>query len=487
MNSTSISNSQAFMWNHFARIFDYGITYLLSIILARTLLPDEYGNYITLLSFATTVIIFVGLGIDESLNKFIPQTDKNSRSSYLKFLFFVRLISLCTAIFLIALFNNAIKDFLHINNGTYLLAILVVYIFSQSLTNFFINYHTAELRTKTIFIINASIKFSLIAGCLFVIYLDGSVLNLFLVIATLSLFSFIIYFALNNRFLFYKTNFQYYKNVMRFSLIVWLNALLAMILGRYSDILLINYLLNEPRLTGYYEIAFSVCLILEYIFTIGFMGVGLSMLSKASLLGNDNLNTLRIKLIKYHQISVIPVGVFLYVYAHEIIPFIFSEKYNEAVPLLRTYLVFTLFVVGILGSGTNVGALLSIGKEKFSLFPRIIIGTSNLLVNIYVIPHYGISAAILVTGIAYSLTYLSDFIFITRFVGFRYDFLFLTKTVIVISLSLGFVLTVSYFIDFHFIFKGIIMTVLVISGYYLFKLDNELNQRIKKLLLGIIK
>lgn len=471
------SRSQAFLWNHISRIVDYGITYLLSIILARILAPEDYGVYVALFSFGATMIIVANFGIDESLNRFIAPLNTESRKSSVKFLFLLRMAFLSFICLLIVLFSSQIKHFLGISNGTLILGVIVVYIFSQSMTNFYINYHTAEMRTKSIFFINVTVKLLVLASIPAVLAFSTEVIYPLSVIAFFSLVSFLVYLFINKDVFGTPFDSRASKSIINFSAVLWFNALLTMILGRYSDILLINYFVEETKWASYYDIAFSICIILEYIFTIGFMGVGLSMLSKAASESKQALNNLRLKLIKYHQLSVLPAGVFLFIFANEIVPLVFSAKYNEAIPLLRIYLVFTIIVVSFLGSGTNVGALSAIGKQKLTLITRLVIGVSNLVLKIFIVKEYGALGVIWVTGIAYLLTYSVDFILASKYIGFSYDFIFLIKTILISAIAAGVTYAITAGFDLNAVFGGIIMAFIVLSGYFIIKLDNDLNGR----------
>lgn len=459
---------------------------MLSIILARTLSPDSFGIYVALISFAATMIIIANFGIDESLNRFIAPLDSNSRKSSTKFLFLIRMLFLSSICLLLFIFNNQINGFLGIQNESLLFEIIILYIYAQSMTNFFINYHTAELRTRSIFFINVGVKFLVILSILIVLAHNTKVVYLLAIISFFSLVSFLLYLIINKDIFGHPLNSTNYKSVLNFSAIIWLNALLTMVLGRYSDILLINYFIKETKWSGFYEIAFSICIVLEYFFTIGFMGLGLSMLSKASSESLNSLNKLRIKLIKYHQLSVLPAGVFLFIFANEIVPFVFSAKYNEAIPLLKIYLVFTIFVVSLLGSGSNVGALFSIGKQKFPFFTRLILGISNLVINIFVVQKFGVYGIIWVTGIAYLLTYTVDFFFASKFLGFDYDVVFLFKTALVVTIASGITYGLSYYLNLNILLNAFFMAIFVLAGYYLLKLDVAFNEQFRNLVFNLI-
>ncbi len=59
---------RGFIWNHFAKLTDYGLAYLFAVIFERKLGASEFGVYVTMMSIASAAIIIGGAGLDVTLS-----------------------------------------------------------------------------------------------------------------------------------------------------------------------------------------------------------------------------------------------------------------------------------------------------------------------------------------------------------------------------------------------------------------------------------
>lgn len=98
---------------------------------------------------------------------------------------------------------------------------------------------------------------------------------------------------------------------------------------------------------------------------------------------------------------LVPSLVFIFIFADPIIHFIASEKYNDAIPLLKITLLYSLFIPFSRQTGT---ILESVGKTKLNFYLVLFTGISNLLLNFSFISYWGI------LGAAYA-TLITNFVF----------------------------------------------------------------------------
>ena len=166
---------------------------------------------------------------------------------------------------------------------------------------------------------------------------------------------------------------------IKFGITAWGNLLLTFLFGKNSNILIISFLLGATVQVSYYEIAFSFTQLIEYIFSIGFMGVALSSFSTLATQDHSKIKYLRSSIMKYLQLFNIPIGLMVFFNAAFIIPLIYSSQYLASIQLLKIFVVFNMLSISLLGSGTNTAILLSIGKEKIVLFIHMVFAFLNIV------------------------------------------------------------------------------------------------------------
>lgn len=467
---------RGFIWNHFAKLTDYGLAYLFAVIFARRLGASEFGVYVTMMSIASATILIGGAGLDVTLIRYIPQFLALGKEGGLRFLArrllatrSVVVLVICACLFVLSpqlgimLRNERVSAYVHI---------IVFYVFLQSLVNFFSNLYTAKLRTKTVFIVTLITRIGTILVALTLLSLGFGLYSFFFLLSVASAGGLLAYFIGEPASFIGFQEPVHMRPVYEFSLVAWLIDFVALALGRYSVILLLGYHFGTSPQAGYFDIAFSLTILIEYIFAVGFVGVSLSVFSELAVRNRAKLGEARAKIMKYHQALIFPASVFCLLYPDFVIKFLFSEQYLPAVPLFRSYLSFNLVAVSILGSGSSVGVLLALGKERIVVLNRAIIGFANLGINFFIIPLYGAFGAITVSGACVLLTFLVEFIISSRFIGFYYDVKFAAKIVIVSGLSVLVVGFIPVHSTISFFLAGVLYTLMVVSGYYLLKLVN---------------
>lgn len=481
---------KGFIWNHLAKLSDYGFTYLISVILARSLDNISYSVFVTTYGVGTAIIIFSSLGIDETVNRFISQLSVREKFGQIKKLLIqlikYRLAALLLFLVLLLLFRKEIASLLNNKNIADYIVIIVFFIFFQNLSNFFTQYFTSLLNTRLVFFINTGFKIFSVLLISFYLNFDKDLFLIFVIISLISFLSFITYLFSARETFSYKS--ETYKNndVKKFFLVMWLNAILSMIVGRYSDIFLLGSLIGVNEEVSNYEVAFSLVTVIDYLFSVGLIGVIISVFSTAAILDKNKLISIRNKIIKYYQFIVLPIMLFSLVFADDLIKIIYSEKYTEAVPLFETFLFYKILIVNILGSGLNVSILVSMGKQKYVLINRSILGIINISVNVVIIPIHGAWGAILVTGFIQLVIYLIDFIVVSNLLEFKYDFLFLLRTFFIICcwLFIIYLFRLSFNLPFMLLLFAFLIGLLILYLFFnksiLFDLKENLQLFLEK-------
>ena len=280
----TVKTFKSFAWNHLSKLSEYGLTYIFGILLARKLGADNYSIYVTLMSISSFSMVFGGLGFDETLNKYLPQLSSKQKllsiRSLIKKLLIIRTCVLCTIGLILILFREKVSALLNNPILSDFILYLSLYIILQSIVNFFSNIFISQLRTRIVFLINFATKLIMLLIGIYILNLGYGIKEIFILLVAISLMAFLLYLIVGGYDYVFKIGEGYNSsNAIKFGITAWGNLLLTFLLGKNSNILIISLLLGATVQISYYEIAFSFTQLIEYIFSIGFMGVALSAFS----------------------------------------------------------------------------------------------------------------------------------------------------------------------------------------------------------------
>ena len=275
---------KGFAWNHLAKLSEYGLTYLIGIIFARLLQPSEYGIYVTVMSIASIAIILGAVGFDETLNKIIPQLRVKNELPQLRYivskLFKIRFIVLIIFSLLIYIFRFEIEGLLQTKNISSYISSITIFIVAQGLVNFSVNYLIGNLKTKKVFILNLLLKISTLIISTLLLYYNFGLRNIFLYFGIITSTFFLFYFKeIVNSSAGEKLKTEL-KSIYKFSFATWGNAILGLVLGRYSVLLILGFYFGVTEQSAYFEIAWALTLVIEYLFAVGFVGVSITLFSE---------------------------------------------------------------------------------------------------------------------------------------------------------------------------------------------------------------
>lgn len=440
---------RGFLWNHSAKIFDYFLAYLFSILLARKLGALQFGVYATVISLTTLALHLSSLGFDTVLTKYTAQLLLKEEGSethryMVRRLFIVRIISILSISIGLFLLRVPISKLFNNEMLINYLSIIVFYIIFQSLVLFNTNLLMGVLQTKPIFFLDVSARIINLGVVYILLNYGYEIREILILITAVSFCTLIFYFFRTMSYFWGSTAKSDLRPILNFGLTVWVISLLTFILGKQSDILLLNYFLGKSPEIGYYEVAFSFTQAIGYAFVVGLTGVSLAIFSELSVTDPKKLAKSWELILKGMQLVLIPVLLFFIVYAKEIIPIIYTASFSDSIILFQVFSILML-ASWIIGGGLNLTVLYSMGMQNSVLLSRTLSGIVNLILNILLIPKYKAMGAIIATGCSTILAISIELLWVRSRIYVRFPFNFLLKIVVisVLSLSITFLYDVS--------------------------------------------
>ena len=469
-------------WNQIAKISQFGLGFLFTVVITRKLGKTLYGEYSLLISIAFFLCLFTQFGFENILNTFIPKyRDCPAKVSFLisrLLLFRIIIISLAALIYFgIAFILDAyLYKIALVKSSIYIVAYMAFTSFASLLSRVLVSRY--QLRYHG-FVSVLCALLQLI--CAYMLLANGYRLNALLLLVSVTPFALFLCFLIHLRKVikFPKESFDL-KNLLNFGKVSWLTNLVEFGLGKQIDILLIGFLIDATYEAGYYNLAVSIVFIIGALTTAGLSGVALTTFSEIEKKqGRTRLGLAWESMVKLQFILSVPIIAFLAVYAQPIISYIFTETYLPVANMIQVYACFFILQRTI-GGGVHVTALYATEKAKTVLITRLVGGFINLALNLILIPKYGAMGAIVATGFCLILTVVLEYICIRRLLRHSYPFIFILKVSLatIVALSALKVFHVETIISLLGLGVGYILILLFI--FYLLKPLNQADKTVIK-------
>ena len=439
-------------------------------ILARFLGPEGFG----LISMAMMIIGFFQLvalfGIDGALVKFVAEYKEQKEKVYslVSSAFFTILIVGITVSLALFVFSNTFANVFNMPSLSLLIKIYALaFPFSLAqgiIYSYFIGLR--EMRYYAFFrILRASSSLVFISVFLIIgLGVEGAMSGtVFATFATASVAMVIIkryvHLTLSN----YKKNTK--MLVSYGSRLVGANMIGE--INHYVDIIMIGYFLTSTAV-GYYAVAVS----LSRFFWLVPRAMGTVAYPTISEYWAKNdiqaINKLVDKSTKYSACILIFAGMSVIFFAKDIITFLFTSEFLPAV-LPLTILIIGTVTSGILKSISVIFA--STGKINLVLIISTIGAVGNTLLNIALIPTYGIIGAATATTTSYVIGVGITIYFLRKFFAIKFDASWYTKMAMLVGMSVTLFYGLGFLNNYLSAMIALLLYTIMVIVYLLTKED----------------
>ena len=378
-------------WLIFDKFFRASINIFLSIVLARSLGPENFGILNYLLAFLFLFTSLSSLGMNPILvNQIIKNKDRNNHITIMNAYYFRFIFSLFNYLIFIFLINILNKNQIYLN---YSLIIGIGIIFKSC--EVFFSYFEAKSLSKYIVI---SQLVGLISSAIIVFYVINKNLDYIYIYYALILDIILVFILINTFYylkistFFIRINLLVLKNIILKSFPVLISSL-SIILYMRIDQIMINAIVDEYNL-GVYSVSVRYIEIFHFIPKI----IMISLLPILLLSKKYNLDLLKLNSVIF-KLSLI-LMIFVFLSSDFLIPFIFSDIYIDSVAttkILSFSIIFVFFGV------TNEHWYVSNNLQKYYAIYVFLGALTNALLNYILISKFGIEGAAYATIITYFL------------------------------------------------------------------------------------
>lgn len=389
------------LWNHAGKILEYILMYAASILIARGLGAAENGTFVGLLSFSQLLLVLCSLGLETSLNKFIPQLAHEKKDEKVAFTLRRLLLLRVTACFVVAgLFYSVIVLFTIPFLGQSRKVLLFVLLFTgiRSIYPLFAMVLTAQLRTVLTARISLVIRSLELLAILVLMQFNLTVENIILLFLSTSFLHVLAYVIFSRINLFIETEAVDMKPMIQFGSIYWINTLVDFILGRQGDILFLTNLLQDPSQGGLYDVAYSLAQTASMGATIGLAGVTFATFARLAVSERETMDRFYAFSIRLISLLTIPLYAFLLFNAGSIAGVLYSPRYLGAESLVQGILVFRI-VSRLFGGPENAEYLLATGHAGKIIGYGVAAASINIALNIFLVPILGATGSVIAGGV----------------------------------------------------------------------------------------
>jgi len=391
-------------WMFFGRFFTLGISFFISIYIARYLGPSNYGLFNYVISFVGLFGFLTSFGIDGIVSREIIK-DHSKKDEIIGTGFYMKIIGSVLAIliiFIVSFFTA--KDFFTLG---------LIWIFSLNFIpqafNIIEIYFQSQVLSKKV--VTAQITASVISTLLKIlcITLNKGIFWLTLIyIVETSIYALILLFSFRkfgNHLKKWKFNINIVKSLLKDSWPLMLSSVAIGIYMKIDQVMIKNMLGNEQ--TGIYSVAVRLSEVWYFIPVLICTSLSPAIIKAIAISKELFENRMKKLYFLMFWLSFF-IASFITIFSYPIIKILFGTPYLGAITTLQIYVW--------AGIGVFLGVavsqyLLAINLTKISFYNTLLGAIINVILNIILIPRIGINGAAIATLISYTMSTFGIFLF----------------------------------------------------------------------------
>lgn len=276
------------------------------------------------------------------------------------------------------------------------------------------------------------------------------------------------------------------KSVIGYSFPLFLTVFLNIFINR-TDIMMLGYFVDSKDV-GVYSIAYRISQLVFFI-SVSFVGIFAPMVSELHSRNEiERLRSLLKTVARWVLTLSLPIFIILVIYPAKILS-LFGEEFVEGTNVLYILSISTLFssVIGLSGHLITMS-----GRAKLTLVNSLSAAFLNVVLNLWLIPKYGMMGAAIGTAISISVVNLARFVEVLFLEKMQLLNTGMLKPIFIGALSTSITLWLNGFIEIESDFISIIvMAAILFTNYvglfFLFKFhedDKKIIAELRKRILG---
>lgn len=386
------------IWSLASQVVEILTGILLLILIARILGPENYGAYQTILAIIILSAIVSDFGISTAVSRFIAKyiNSVDNRNEYVNVGLFIKIIfTILIALILVGLIPY-IELLFNIELGPYKYYIITIVIL-RSVKEFLLRSFQGARRLDVRALVNMTyfFCFTTLTVVLLLIGFNVKAILLSEIIVSLCVILMGLYkLKIINIKLALKYNKKVFLSVIKYSIPLFFITLSFYIYTK-SDVLMIQFFIDE-KAVGMYALATMIVSKVH----IPLVAVGQSAAPAFSHIDEQQRANTFLKIFKVTFVLSLPISVGVFLVSDLLIVEVFGSSYVDTVSVLKLLCIF-LFFYCVNSVMSPILDYLGFAKQR-SILVGISAGT-NIVLNTFFIPKFGMIGATYSTIITYTL------------------------------------------------------------------------------------
>lgn len=421
------------VWTSVDFILKSGLHFILQIILARLLVPEDFGLIGMAVVFTAIIKAFVDFGLGAAL---VQMREEEITDGFLNTAFWsgfgLNIVVYLIVVFIIGPFAAYFYD-----------EPILVYIFPVLSFNIVINSFnmvqlvrlTRQMDFKNIAKINIVSNTVALIGAVTLAYMGYGVWSIAIHAPLLALAALPMYLLINKWLPKWHWNIQEFKRVFGFGMFTS-GTQLANSLTSQADYLLIGKFLDKQQL-GLYSLAFQMTSTLKS----SLIGVVAKVMYPVYSKIQDDRTKIRKyygEIIKFNFMLISPIMIFIILNAEYIVDILFGEKWYGVIPLIK--ILSFASIIEVLAS-SNSSLIRAMGyprlEFKIQIFKALIIKIPLFIVGLSFYGVKGVAYALILSAV---ISVIIAMMYMKKLTGFTYKDLFYSIHKIIISIIISLII-----------------------------------------------
>jgi len=448
----------------------------------RVLNKSDYGFFSLITVTIGFMIAFSKFGLQHAALRFYSDFREGKRDMDLNYYYSTMLIGaiLISVPVTIILFSAIWYTFPRNGQDAFisLLPVIIVITVIRAVINILMVVIRAEERAGLFSLISVlqrygQLSFSIVFGILLGMHLSGIFVG-WLLSSIFILIPLLYYFLSQGRMKVRNFSFPLFKESIYYGFpLIWFE--LSNIFLNVGDRYVIQFIMGAEAV-GVYSAGYNAVDIVQSLISLPLkMAVIPIYLNMWNRDGEEKVKEFLSNSLSYYLMFGIPIILGMIWFREEIIVLLASAKYRESADIIP-YTIIPLVLYGALG--VYGAGLYIMKKTNFLMYSTLLCGILNLLLNILLIPHYGIMGAAYATLVAYAMLIAIIYRTSSQYLKISVEWNHLLKYLL---FSFSVMLVLSFFASYHILIK-------ILIGLFLYSIEVlVLDNRIKWFLMQTLQ
>jgi O-antigen/teichoic acid export membrane protein len=395
------------LWLTLAEIAGKGVGFVIALIVARYLGPENYGYYAFAISFVTLFQVVVDFGLRPLLVRELAR-DLSQAGKYVGNFVTIKILLSAAMFGVVAvglwLYGAPINLF-------YLTIIATIYVVFMSFEDMLRGVFQASEKMKYETIVRVVTKFAVLAFTVVVVLMGLWTEAIMWALVAGTFIGTVATFIICHKY-FVKIKLQidkaFLKTALRQSVLFAITNIFIAIYFKIDTVMLES--MRGAQEVGYYNTAYELVFAFMFIPSV-VSGAIYPAISRFFQEDKNKIGALAGRLIKYYTIVAVALVIFLTLLGAPLIRLFFGAEYEPAIPLFQilTFVLIFVFVNFLVGTLLNAS-----NKQHVSTIVAGICAGVNIALNLVLIPPYGAAGAAVATIITEAVLGLISYIYLHR-------------------------------------------------------------------------